>query len=298
MDAVPVLSLALQTYQHAAKSQNFLPGSPAEALLVAGMFHIVRKRFQSLKTKNPSWFSHKALGRKETGDPRSSRAEIRESISTMVNRQSAQKDLGSDQVTLINSDFHLVTLPSKSFDYIITSPPYLTRIDYVQATLPELYTLDAIGLSAPREYLRRRMIGSPITSPVQDEEIEGLPEEVLTILGSIRSHSSKASSTYYWRFFARYFVDMRASITRMADFLKVDGKICMVTQPSYYKEILVDLPALLAAIAKEAGLDLTKMVEFDSKISMVAVNSRAHASSHRTPRETAAFFEPQLERDK
>lgn len=288
----PALHCSLRIYHQARSDPGFVPGSPAEALFVVGMFPAVRQAFRTLRTKNPSWYSDRRV-RKSPSDLtnlKASRSSIYDAILETCLRQASQRPISSSQVTIINSDLHLVSLPTGSFSHIITSPPYLTRIDYVQATLPELYLLEALEISTPRTYLRRHMIGTPLTTEVFDNEISALPPDVQAILGRIKSHSSKASSTYYWRFFAKYFLDMHASLAQMADALRGGGRLCLVSQPSFYKDIFVDLPSLIAALSYSHGLELEEAVEFDSRNSMVSVNTRAKAASGNLPNETASFY--------
>jgi DNA modification methylase len=288
--SVDLLQAALETYQHARRSDEFIQGSPAEALMVVGMFPAIRSRFKAFKTKNPSWFSEREFHRANPDNLSSTTEEIKQSILKTVARQSQLTEFTKANVTIINSDIHLVTLPSESFDLILTSPPYLTRIDYVQATLPELLLLQTIGVATPRDYLRRRMIGSPITGEVSEEEVGALPSSIQAALDQIRTHHSKASGGYYWRFFAKYFVDMRASISAITTALKPGGQACFVTQPSYYKEVLIDLPALLADLVVGHDCELLRVAQFDSKLSMSSVNVRANEAARRPAAESASFF--------
>src|SRR5262249_48014489 len=59
---------------------------------------------------------------------------------------------------ILNADFTLLEGASAHFDVCLTSPPYLNRLDYVVAHLPELSVL---GLVTPidLDQLRRQMIG-------------------------------------------------------------------------------------------------------------------------------------------
>jgi hypothetical protein len=286
-----VLAGLVQSYHQIRGKAGFVQGSPADALFVVGMFPTVRQAFHSLRTKNPSWYSDKRMVDIELSTLLSTSDDIRNGILHTCLRQEAQRSFSPSHVTIINSDLQLVTLPSESYDHILTSPPYLTRIDYVQATLPELCLLDAIEISTPRSYLRKRMIGTPLTSTILSEEIECLPAAARNILNKIKNHESKASQTYYWRFFSKYFIDMWRALAQIADAMRIDGRLCLVTQPSFYKDVLIDLPLLLTDMGLAVGLELESSVEFDSKNSMVSVNKRAKAASGNRPNETAAFYQ-------
>lgn len=297
-DSGPVLQCAVQSYHKAKGDPGFVPGSPAEALFVVGMFPTVRKAFAALRTKNPSWYSEKAAEKAEPSSLVSSLSDLHNGILQTCTRQEAQRTFSPSNITIINSDLQLVSLPTGSYDIVLTSPPYLTRIDYVQATLPELYLLDALEVSTPRAYLRKRMIGTPLTTEIFENEVKTLPTATRSVLSEIGHHSSKASGTYYWRFFSKYFLDMRASLAQISDALRIGGRLCMVTQPSFYKDIFVDLPLLVTELAYEQGLELQDAFEFDSKNSMVSINSRAKASSGAKPNETASFYSRIVRNDK
>src|SRR5690606_14838100 len=87
-------------------------------------------------------------------------------------------------------------------DVIITSPPYLTRIDYAVAVAPEL------SLMNPDVSLREIRLGT-MGSPV----IRGNPALQKTawggkcnrFLNDVAAHGSKAAKSYYLKHMLQYF---------------------------------------------------------------------------------------------
>lgn len=177
-----------------------------------------------------------------------------------------------------------------AFDGFLTSPPYLTRLDYVQATLPEFLLLKEFDTAPNMQRLRRSMLGSPLTSERPIRSLERLTPKIRDLLNQIESHASKASATYYHRFFSTYFVDLQASMRNIEKVLKEGASGCMVVQSSHYKEIEIDLAGVIISLGEELGLRHHLTIEFNARRSMSLVNSRAHAEARKPKSESAVFF--------
>lgn len=141
-------------------------------------------------------------------------------------------------------------------DFVLTSPPYCTRLDYGKATHFELAVI------APEDMpkfasLRRELMGAPLVrAPGKPEIPNHWPVSVRELLEQIRGHRSKASDSYYFKTYHQYFADADAAIAAIASSLKSNGSAAFVVQGSYYKEIKVDLPALYSDLAACHGLKL------------------------------------------
>jgi hypothetical protein len=158
-----------------------------------------------------------------------------------------------------------------SIDFILTSPPYCTRIDYTAATRIELAVLwPMVRILA--EELGRQMIGS---TRVPRGEIEISPnwgKRCARFLEALRRHPSKASGGYYYRTHLDYFDKMARSITNMSIGLKASGTAALVVQDSYYKELHNDLPSIIVDIGRESGLVLHRRDDFRLTRSMSGIN--------------------------
>jgi hypothetical protein len=140
------------------------------------------------------------------------------------------------------------------------------------------------------ERLRRSMLGSPLTSERPARNLERLPADIRKLLKRIEEHSSKASASYYHRFFSTYFIDLQASMRNIAKVLKGGALGCMVVQSSSYKEIKIDLAGAICSLGEEFGLHHHKTFEFHSRRSISLVNSRAHEEARKPKSESAVFF--------
>jgi DNA modification methylase len=173
------------------------------------------------------------------------------------------------------ADSRSIPLVSQSVDLIVTSPPYCTRIDYVVYTLPELALLGFDHRTGVGR-LRQQMIGTPLTGrALIGEELGCSSPGVQGLLDQVRAHSTKAASTYYYRFFCQYFLGMQRSVQEMHRVLAPGGDAVMVVQDSYFKEIHVDLPVLVRGMAVEAGLVVEAEESFEAEHNLRWVNSRA-----------------------
>lgn len=180
-----------------------------------------------------------------------------------------------------------LSFKSQSVKAVVSSPPYLTRIDYAVATKPELAVL-GMSLSDDFDVLRKSMIGAP-TVRRRALATNTLGETCQTFLDSVEKHSSKGSHNYYHKLFVQYFSDMALSLTEIARLLVSGGTCVLVVQDSYYKELHADLARFVTEISQISGLTLYDRHDFEWNRNMVRVNSRA-----RKYRESAVAVESAL----
>ncbi len=262
----------------------------AHSVAIAALFPYARRLLGPSKTKNPSWFKKDAtldgLKLDRTGLFTSWHSLLRE----LSLWRSTQEDLDGIITAVSRGDSRKSLGRKDAFDGALTSPPYLTRLDYVHATLPELLLLSVFEITPDMQRLRRSMLGSPLTSERPNQSVERLPENIRSLLRQIEGHPSKASSSYYYRFFSTYFVDLHASLRNLSKVLKGGATCCIVVQSSHYKEVEVDLAAAIISLGAECGLNHRTTVVFDSRRSMSLVNSRAHEDARKPKSECAVFF--------
>jgi DNA modification methylase len=167
---------------------------------------------------------------------------------------------------------------AKKVDFILTSPPYCTRIDYAAATRIELALLNPL-LGVDMKELGRSMIGS---TRVPTAEIGHNAEWGATcrrFLNAVKKHPSKASGGYYYKTHLDYFSKMHASLTNLGSVLKDSGKAILVVQDSYYKDVHNDLATIIEEMAKGANLKLGRRVDFHINRTMADVNP--HSRTYR-----------------
>lgn len=262
----------------------------AHSVAVASLFPFARKLLSASKTKNPSWFKRDAAFSKEI-------LNVNEFFSTwrqLAEQMSFWRSLNDENdgffVSIRSGDSRKSLGRKDTYDGLLTSPPYLTRLDYVQATLPELLLLREFDVIPNMQRLRRSMLGSPLTSQRPTYSLERLPNKIKNLLDKIKNHESKASSTYYYRFFSTYFVDLQASMRNIVKALKPGATGCMVLQSSQYKEININLACAVVEIGKEIGFFHKITYDFQSGRSISVINTRAHAEARKPKSESAVFL--------
>lgn len=262
----------------------------AHSVAIAALFPHARSLLTVSKTKNPSWFKRGATFDGLSLNKDELFASWRLLLQEVSLWRSIQDDPDGVVVTVERGDSRKSLGHKDAFDGLLTSPPYLTRLDYVQATLPEFLLLKEFDTVPDMQRLRRSMLGSPLTSERPVHSLERLPADIRGLLHRIESHPSKASATYYHRFFSTYFIDLQASMRNIGKVLKGGALGCMVVQSSHYKEIEVDLAGAIISLGEEFGLRHHLTFEFDSRRSMSLVNSRAHEEARKPKSESAVFF--------
>lgn len=166
-------------------------------------------------------------------------------------------------------------LKARSVNAVLSSPPYLTRIDYAVATKPELAAL-GMSLGGDFQQLRRDMTGAP-TVRTDFKHSESFGRSCNRFLSAVKGHASKGSHNYYYKLFIQYFADMEASLSEIARVLRKNAKCVLVVQDSYYKELHADLAKFITEIAASKGLKLFDQHNFRWDRNMARINTRSRA---------------------
>ena len=108
-------------------------------------------------------------------------------------------------------------------DLVLGSPPYCTRIDYAVATRIELSVL---GITLPEQSaLRRTLLGTTTVPAALSNPARDIGDYARHVLDTIYKHRSKASRTYYWKWFAQYIEGLAASLIQLSDVTSRSGMI-------------------------------------------------------------------------
>ncbi|WP_287235504.1 DNA methyltransferase [Mesorhizobium sp.] len=161
-------------------------------------------------------------------------------------RQPSQSEIALSNTTTMDFAAH-------SIDFVLTSPPYCTRIDYTAATRIELAVLSPLLKTTARS-LGKQMIGS---TQVPNDRIQVDPAwgaTCVNFLEALKKHPSKASSGYYYRTHLDYFDKMSRSLARVSRALKPGARAIFVVQDSHYKELHNDLPTIITELCDSHGL--------------------------------------------
>jgi hypothetical protein len=244
------------------------------ASFYVALFSVCRELTARFRSSNPTWLCMPKQGeRRVTADREKILSALRASLKSMAialsQRSASQFEYGAVELKIADTTKAIV--PASSIDFVLTSPPYCTRIDYSAATRIELALLYPL-LSLKMEELGRRMIGS---TRVPDHDIgvqESWGATCGRFLAQLRAHPSKASAGYYYKTHLDYFEKMASSMINVSMALKPKGAAILVVQDSFYKDIHNDLPCITVEIAASAGLRLRRRADFRLKRSMAGIN--------------------------
>jgi hypothetical protein len=163
-------------------------------------------------------------------------------------------------------------VPQGTIDFVLSSPPYCTRIDYGIATLPELAV---IGFEVNRRLgeLRARLIGTPTVHADIPEPSTSWGNTCVELLERIRDHRSKAAKAYYYKTYIQYFAAMARSFSEVSRCLRRRATCVLVVQDSYFKDMRIDLATIFAEMAEGASLQLRRQADFPISRTFGSVNS-------------------------
>jgi hypothetical protein len=255
------------------RRRGFEEISDLGAFFYVAIFRTVRQILDLFLTSNPTWIKRPRSWRRRLRPAAATIREVfRDNLAQMIPRKGLQTNStprGRKTIDVASSE--KLPLPDESVSCVLGSPPYCTRIDYAIATCPELAVL-GYGFNDGLEPLRRNLIGTP-TVPREVKDVPGnLGKPCLAFLRALSRHSSKASSTYYYKNHVQYFLSMAASLSEIRRVLKVGGRCILVVQDSYYKDLHNDLPAILSEMGTLRGLGLRRRTDFKFGRTLAGIN--------------------------
>jgi DNA modification methylase len=245
------------------------------------LFSSVREALRKLSTSNPTWIKRPdPLERVDVSQPdfENSLRRVEHNLRTYVHATTPQRDQlrirGAAPPEIDLGSSTALSQATSSVDLVITSPPYCTRIDYVVLTEPELAVL---GLQDKvLGQLRDRMIGTPTMAKDASLDVDRhWGRTAKSFVESVRQHRSRASEGYYRKYFLQYLAGMYSSLAELQRVIRPPGRCVLVVQDSFYKEVHLDLAAILIEMGKSVGLRLTERFDFTTKSTMAAVHPAA-----------------------
>ena len=258
-----------------------IPGGRESDLLRAALLMTARRTSTAKDSKNPTWL-------KPGSSPSPGHFDVFEEFqriaSNMVSDIAETFDgIPSTRGLIVcEADARNLELPGSSVDAIVTSPPYLTRIDYAIGTAPELVVLGYESEDELRS-LRREIMGSTCVSGGPYEMRRCWGSTCLDTVDRVRQHPSKASSGYYLKMHVQYFRDAEAILRECLRVLKPGAPAAIVVQDSWYKDIHVALDTIYAEMAIELGAASATTIHSEAvRTHLGLVNTRARRYSKGT----------------
>ena len=257
--------------------------SPMVSFFYVALFGTLRHFISEFQSSNPTWVKVSNGGDRIQLSADRILNRFRREVESMLESMKAETEVmpAVGLRTCIISQASSLQLPvtSGSIDAAISSPPYCTRIDYVKATLPELAVIGYPNGNVTRR-LREMMIGTPTINKAQDYDGANWGPTCSRFLSAVERHSSKASSTYYLKYYRQYFASVSTSLAEINRVLKKSGKCVLVVQDSYYKEIQNDLPRVFVEMATQLGWTLKEEKSF--RVNQTLAGVHPGVKSYRT----------------
>jgi hypothetical protein len=236
---------------------NFDRISSLASTFYVALFNLSKNLASAFQSSNPTWLRKPRAGEERAKLPM---AEISKRFQAKINGMSnallAKADLLATEPTPVGARVCDSTSPlglDNAVDFVLTSPPYCTRIDYTSATRIQLAVLYPL-LEVSIEDLSREMIGSIKVPKEKVQILSDWGDKCVEFLKKVSVHESRASSGYYLKTHVDYFDKMSRSISNISASLKEGGAAVSVVQDSHYKEVHNDVPSIIADIAHHHGL--------------------------------------------
>ncbi len=252
------------------------------ALLTSALMAGTRDLLSRFRSKNPSWMSLPASHRhRALPSPAQICNAFLARCGFLVDRLTVHQESSAALASICTGS--VSELPGDGeWASCLTSPPYATRIDYVRGTLPELAVL---GLPKDQQNeLRREMTGTTVVRGKRSSTADRLRSSTARqMVKAVSEHPSHGSANYYAPWIQNYFLDLDRALGRTSSTVRRDGSIAVVVQDSQYKEIHVDLQAVVVELLEASGRELTHRHDFAAPhlVSRMNARARAHASTRK-----------------
>ena len=226
-----------------------IPDGSSTHFLQAALLITARQVASASTSKNPTWIKPLSIATSQPSRVFESFLSVAQSLAEALHAEMKPTTLRMS--TTLCADARQLPIRKDTFGAVVTSPPYLTRIDYAVSTAPELALLGYASPTGLRS-IRSALMGSTcITGGPYEARLEW-GDHCLHVLNTIGAHPSKASATYYLKTHIQYFRDA-ADITGEALRVLAPGASgIFVIQDSWYK----DIPIVLADIYREMALNM------------------------------------------
>jgi hypothetical protein len=251
--------------------------SSVASVFYVALFSTVRTLCAPFRASNPTWMK---VAKVERELLRIDRPHIDRLFLDAVERARSSCRDGSlsvrncDRIQVLLADSSLVRPRKGTIDFILSSPPYCTRLDYTAATRTELAVLSLL-FQKDRTSLSAEMLGS-VRVPQRYPRIrKEWGRTATSFLDKVRIHPSHASNTYYLKSHSDYFRKLYCSLSQCSVALRPSGRMALVVQDSLYKGERNDLQRVTEEMCAGLGLRLVQRCDFNFQRSMRDVNSRS-----------------------
>lgn len=245
---------------------------PVYAFCKSVLFVTLRTFANKLRGSNPTWLTEPdEQSTIETQEFRTMLLATAESMLADVAAHYPSNKPAAPYAVMV-CDTRKIPLFDSSIDRVITSPPYLTRIDYAVSTS---FELSLFGADSLVKHVRHSTMGAPVITTQKLGQEERWGNLVNDFLSGVASHPTKAAKSYYWKNLLQYFSDMDKALDEITRVLKPGGSGLIVVQSSYFKDVEAKLGEMYVEMAERKGL--TSRIAFREEVRghLAHVNTRS-----------------------
>ena len=278
-------SLLVSRYSTVATVDEVSKLSGMAAFFYVALFRTVRVLLKRFTRSNPTWLVRPARPQGRVRPTRSDLAALftRQvlEMSGSVEHEPSDWDFGRGHCSISVASSESLPVADRSVDFVLSSPPYCTRIDYGVATLPELAVL-GLGLASQFIELRKKLIGTPTIQDAVPRADKNWGQTCSAFLRQLRKHPSKAARSYYYKTFAQYFSGISRSLSELSRCMKTGANCVIVVQDSYFKNLRVDLASIFTEMSEGFGFAPLRRTDFQNLRTFANINSRSRSYRNET----------------
>lgn len=248
------------------------PLDAARSYLLAGLFITARRLSGYKKASNPTWF--KAIEKKPACKPASFLRELGQTWDSMQSSLIRALDGGRAIHRVLVGDSRSLPVRSSSIDAVITSPPYLTRIDYAVSTKLELLILSDC-LSSDSRQVRENSMGATTIRKATTSPVPEWGDSCIELLRQVAAHPAKSSENYYLKNITQYFDDAFRSLVELHRVMRSKAKSLIVVQSSYFKQHEIRLGDIYIEMGESLGFAARRVFRETVRGHMAHVNTQS-----------------------
>lgn len=177
--------------------------------------------------------------------------------------------------TILNTDFSNFDFSKykNHFDLIVTNPPYISSVRYVETMKLELYWMRFIASSEQYMKLARKMLGNDSLLKKDYEEIEYTKyKEINDVIDNMKTIDMKSA-----KIIGMFFNEMEIMIKNMNSILKLNKKVVIKISDSRMKKMKIETGKFMSLIAQNYGFKIV-----DVFIDKINNNSRSLTTARNT----------------
>ncbi|MEV6375794.1 hypothetical protein [Micromonospora musae] len=246
---------------------------PQSVLPQVALFRAVRSLTSHFGGSNPTWVRRTSPSRPPIELQRQELDKLLLEEQEFLSRRLAAESAPSANGLLLTASSRHLPLRDESVQLILTSPPYLTRIDYAVAYARELALLGEDVFNSRR--VRSELMGTTlIRGDVAEMNLGNLASDLVRRIGE---HGSHASAGYYLKQACQYLDDLTSSLREITRVAASEAVMTLVVQDSFYKDIPVRLGEICGEEAERLGWKVSETVPFEVTRSLTSLNRSARA---------------------